>query len=51
VKVRVSVQPFYDYLHQQYQHYLIGGIDVIDLDFTHPAVDQLSPIKAMWKDI
>lgn len=51
VVVRVSVQPFYDFLRDQYQHYLAQGIEAVALDFTHPAVDPLSPLKEKYRDL
>lgn len=36
VKVRVSVEPYYKYLREQYNAYLSGGIEAVKVDLTHP---------------
>ena len=40
VKVRKSVQPVYDYLREQYQKYLEGGIEAVTVDFVLPGQRQ-----------
>src|SRR5690606_12703832 len=40
VKVRKSVQPVYDYLREQYQRYLEGGIEAVTVDFVLPGQHQ-----------
>lgn len=49
VKVRVSVQPFYELLREEYERYVHDGIDAVALDFVHPTAT--GPLKAMYKDI
>lgn len=49
VKVRVSVRPFYEYIRQQYEAYLVNGITAVDLDFQHPTA--VGPVKAMYRDL
>ena len=38
-KVRKSVRPVYEYLREQYQRYLEGGIEAVSVDFVLPGQD------------
>lgn len=47
VKVRKSVKPVYAYLRKQYQAYIEGGIEQVDIDFVLPE----HPLKKRYRDI
>jgi predicted phosphoadenosine phosphosulfate sulfurtransferase len=49
VKVRVSVEPFYQLLREQYNAYLDNGINAVSFDFEHPTAT--GPARKMWKTI
>jgi len=51
VNVRVSVEPFYEYLRGQYGQYEQAGIDAVEFDFTHPTVDRNLPLREKWRDL
>lgn len=40
VKVRKSVRPVYEYLREQYERYLQGGIEAVEVDFVLPGQEQ-----------
>jgi len=43
VKVRKSVKPIYEFLQQEYQAYIAGGIDAVTMEL--PKTNQPSPVK------
>jgi predicted phosphoadenosine phosphosulfate sulfurtransferase len=53
VKVRVSVQPYYDLFREQFQVYQARGMDAVHMDFEHPtakgAVREM--IKKRYEDL
>lgn len=49
VKVRVSVEPYYKYLREQYNAYLSGGIESVKMDMTHPTAK--GAIRTMARDL
>lgn len=50
VKVRKSVKPVYQYLREQYQQYLGGGIDAVELDFELED-ERLERLKERYDDL
>jgi len=51
VNVRVSVEPFYRYLKEQYNAYVRDGAEAVDLNFIHPTADRMSPLKEKYRDL
>ncbi len=49
VHVRASVEPYYRFLREQYNNYLSGGIEAVNLDLTHPTAK--GPLRDMIRSL
>lgn len=49
IVVRVSVEPYYRYLREQYNAYLDGGVESVKLDLTHPTAK--GPLREMVRKL